>query len=158
MHLVYACVFMLVIVSECDQQWSELLLRVLHICVSSLTALLSLHVAADGVCVWIGKRMMRMGARNMYNKIPNRTADLQEAQGATRERLHDGVNMILSKHRYAPVCRLWGPAGCAITQLTHTSMCQARCGLTGCGDLSNLYRSIGLSTSCAVNLLNIRRH
>jgi hypothetical protein len=48
-----------------------------------------------------GKRMLRMGARNLEQSVPDRGPRDQEAQGAARTEIHAGVNKMLSA--------LWNP-------------------------------------------------
>jgi hypothetical protein len=67
-----------------------------------------------------GKRMLRMGARNLQNTVPDRGPRDQLPQGASREQVHEGVNMILGGLWNA---ELWGPFVPLTIESTYDELC-----------------------------------
>lgn len=76
-------------------------------------------LTADMLYDW-GKRMIRMGARNLLNSVPNRTAFDQDPQGNPREEIHAGVNFIL---RTLWNSSLWGVYEDIDVESTYDELC-----------------------------------
>lgn len=67
-----------------------------------------------------GKRMLRMGARNLENSVPDLSPQDQLPQGASREEVHKGVNMIIEGLWNAD---LWGPFEPLKIESTYDELC-----------------------------------
>jgi len=67
-----------------------------------------------------GRRMLRMGARNMQNTVKNIPPSEQRDQGVTRDTIHQGVNLILSALWRLD---LWGTFEVLRVDETHDELC-----------------------------------